>query len=66
MANNDIHVVPHTHGWMIQQDGAKHSNVVYDHKDDAMKAARDLAERENVRLIEYDRDGRVIERPQSA
>jgi len=58
----DQHVVPNPRGgWSVRHTGAARATRVFDTQEEAVKYARDLAQKESVELYVHRRDGTVRE-----
>ena len=57
----NLHVVPHTNGWVIRSDGSTRVSSVHDTQREAIEAARALAARNAITLVIHGSDGRVKE-----
>lgn len=55
----DQHVVPHCNDWAILKEGSEKVSHVYDNKKDALEKAKDLGEKEKVKVIVHKKDGEI-------
>lgn len=56
------HVVPHEDGWAVKGEGNERYTAVYDHQDDAIDRARDIARNYGSSVIIHRRDGSIRDR----
>lgn len=55
----NIHVVPHEDGWAVKKEGKEKPEHIYDVKDEAVNAAKDIVSSKNIRLIIHDKHGKI-------
>ncbi|MFY9558426.1 MAG: DUF2188 domain-containing protein [Blastocatellia bacterium] len=60
MAGKNLHVIPHDKKWAIRDEGSTHIRSVYDTKQEAIDAARDLARSRKASLVVYGRNGQPL------
>ncbi|MDG0807970.1 DUF2188 domain-containing protein [Cohnella rhizosphaerae] len=53
------HVVPHEKGWAVRGEGASRPEVVTNTKQEAVEAARKLAQEQRSELVVHGKDGRI-------
>ncbi len=58
-AGKNLHVVPHTEGWVIRSEGSIRASSLHGTQREAIEAARALAERNAITLVIHGRDGRI-------
>jgi len=61
MAREVFHVAPAAEGkWSVDPEDARHTGEVFDHKDDAVRHAKDQAKAAHPgQIIVHGRDGRI-------
>ncbi|MBD7967894.1 DUF2188 domain-containing protein [Paenibacillus gallinarum] len=57
--HRNIHVVPREDGWAVKKEGIEKPEHIYDVKDEAVKAAKDIVSSKNIRLIIHDKQGKI-------
>jgi uncharacterized protein YdaT len=63
MANNKHqHVVPHNEGWAVQGGGNSRATVVRDTQQEAVNAARTIAQNQGCDVVIHGRNGRIRDR----
>ena len=58
-SGKNLHVVPHTEGWVIRSEGSTRARSVHGTRREAIETARALAERIATTLVIHGRDGRI-------
>ena len=58
-ANKNLHVVPHTEGWVIRSEGSTRASSLHGTQREAIETARALAQRNAITLVIHGRDGRI-------
>lgn len=53
------HVVPHEKGWAVRGEGSSRAEVVTETKQEAVEAARKLAQAQRSELVIHGKDGRI-------
>ncbi|WP_217597858.1 DUF2188 domain-containing protein [Cohnella sp. GbtcB17] len=53
------HVVPHENGWAVRGEGSSRPEVVTNTKQEAVQAARKLAQEQRSELVIHGKDGRI-------
>lgn len=61
-ANKNLHVVPHTEGWVIRSEGSIRASSLHGTQREAIETARALAQRNAITLVIHGRDGRIKSR----
>lgn len=61
-AGKNLHVVPHTEGWVIRSEGSTRASSLHGTQREAIETARALAEKNAITLVIHGRDGRVKSR----
>lgn len=61
---NQHHVVPHDGDWAVKKSGAKRASGVYDTKEDAVDAGREISRNQGTEFIIHKKDG-TIQNPDS-
>jgi len=56
------HVVPRDNGWAVRKEGASRASKIFTTQADAVKYARELAQKEKAELYVHRRDGTIRER----
>jgi len=56
------HVVPHEEGWAVRGEGNERVTAIYDHQDDAIDRARDIARNYKSSVIIHRKDGTIRDR----
>ena len=56
------HVVPHEEGWAVKGEGNERYTAVYDHQDDAIRRAKEIARNYNSSVIIHRKDGTIRDR----
>jgi hypothetical protein len=59
---NSHHVVPHEGGWAVQRSGSERASAVFDRKQDAIDAGRQISRNQNTELFIHGKDGRIQQR----
>ena len=54
-----IWVVPHEKGWAVKREGIKKASEVFDTKEKAVAAGRELAKKEKTELVIQGKDGKI-------
>ena len=62
MTKNGTHVVPRDDGWAVRKEGASRASKIFTTQADAVKYARELAQKEKAELYVHRRDGTIRER----
>lgn len=63
MTKNGTHVVPRDNdGWAVRKEGASRASKIFTTQADAVKYARELAQKEKAELYVHRRDGTIRER----
>ncbi|WIV18098.1 DUF2188 domain-containing protein [Paenibacillus polygoni] len=57
--HRNIHVVPSEDGWAVKKEGNEKPEHIYDVKDEAVKAAKEIVSSKNIRLIIHDKQGKI-------
>lgn len=57
--HRNIHVVPSEDGWAVKKEGKEKPEHIYDVKDEAVKAAKEIVSSKNIRLIIHDKQGKI-------
>lgn len=60
MAVKNLHVIPLDKKWAVKDEGSTRIRLVFDTKQDAIDAARDLARSRNASLVVYGRNGQPL------
>jgi Uncharacterized protein conserved in bacteria (DUF2188) len=60
MPGKNLHVIPHEKKWAVKDEGSERIRSVYESKQDAIDAARDLARSRNASFLVYGRDGQLL------
>ena len=56
------HVVPHSDGWAVKPEGGKRASSVHPTQQDAIDAARRIAQNRGTELLIHGRNGRIRDR----
>ncbi|MFC7395194.1 DUF2188 domain-containing protein [Scopulibacillus cellulosilyticus] len=56
------HVIPHSNGWAVQSQDAKKPSEVLDHKDEAVKRAKEIAKNKGTEVIIHKKNGKIQDR----
>jgi hypothetical protein len=59
---NNQHVVPHEEGWAVKGAANERYTAIYEHQDDAIERARDIAINYKSSVIIHRRDGSIRDR----
>jgi len=62
MKNNELHIVPTTEGWQITPAPERKEDETFDTRTEAVVAALQVAEIENLEVIIHSDDGEIEER----
>ena len=62
MTKKGTHVVPRDNGWAVRKEGASRASKIFTTQADAVKYARELAQKEKAELYVHRRDGTIRER----
>ena len=62
MSKPGQHVVPNDKGWSVKRAGASKASSVHRTQDEAIQAAKRLAQSQRTELYVHGRDGRIRER----
>ena len=57
-----VHTVPHGDGWANEREGSDRVSKTFDTKQEAQKAGRETARRENTEHVIHNRDGKISEK----
>jgi hypothetical protein len=63
MATRNQHVILHEGKWAVQSEGSRKIASVYDTKQKAIDAAREIASREGVDVLVHGRTGQIFRKP---
>ena len=55
----NVHVVPQGEQWAVKEEGASRPQSVFDTQEQAERAARELAQRNQSELLVHGRDGQI-------
>lgn len=58
-AGKNLHVVPHTEGWVIRSEGSTRTSSLHGTQREAIETARALAKQNAITLVIHGRDGRI-------
>ncbi|WP_236703696.1 DUF2188 domain-containing protein [Paenibacillus xylanivorans] len=58
-AHDNIHVVPADSGWAIKEEGQSKSLATFRTKTEAVDAAKEKSEKQNIRAIIHNEDGQI-------
>jgi hypothetical protein len=58
-AAKNLHVVPHTGGWVIRSEGSSRASSLHDTQREAVETARTLAKKNATTLVIHGRDGLI-------
>lgn len=53
------HVVPHSSKWAILREGNERASHVFDTKEEALEKAKEMGEKEGVRVVVHKKDGKI-------
>jgi hypothetical protein len=59
MPGKDQHVVPHPDGWAVRGEGNEKATSVHRTQQEAIEAARQIAQHQQSELVIHGRDGQV-------
>lgn len=62
MTRRNQHVVPHEDGWAVRGAGSTRASSVHQTQQEAIQAAREIAQNQRTELFIHGRDGRIRER----
>lgn len=62
MTKKSTHVVPRNVGWAVKKEGASRASKNFTTQADAVKFAKQLAQKEKAELYVHRRDGTIYER----
>ena len=62
MTKKDTHVVPRNVGWAVKKEGASRASKNFTTQADAVKFAKQLAQKEKAELYVHRRDGTIRDR----
>lgn len=62
MRNNELHIVPTTEGWQISPALEQAANQTFDTRTEAVIAAQQVAEIENLEVVVHSDDGEIENR----
>lgn len=62
MSNKNQHVVPHKDGWAIKGEGNQKATSVHTTQQQAIDAARSIAQNKQSELLVHGRNGQIRER----
>lgn len=66
MKNNELHVVPTAEGWQITPPPERNEDETFDTRTEAVMAALQAAEIENMEVVVHGDDGTIVEMPMSS
>jgi hypothetical protein len=61
MKNNELHVVPTAEGWQITPPPERNEDETFDTRTEAVMAALQAAEIENMEVVVHADDGTIVE-----
>ncbi|MDZ7854776.1 DUF2188 domain-containing protein [Sphaerotilus sp.] len=59
MSKRNQHVVPHEDGWAVRGAGTERVTQVFDHKQDAVSRAREIAKNQQTELVVHGQNGQI-------
>ncbi len=59
MKRQEYHVVPHGGQWAVKRDNASRASGLFDNKQDAINAGRELSKELGAELVIHGRNGRI-------
>jgi hypothetical protein len=59
MAKRKLHVVPYTNGWAVRREGNTKASKVFDTKNEAIEAARNMAWTDDEDVIIHNKHGQI-------
>lgn len=62
MSKKGQHVVPNERGWSVKKAGSSRSTSIHSTQQEAIAAARRIAQNQRTELYIHGRDGRIVER----
>jgi hypothetical protein len=62
MGKRSVHVVPRPNGWAVEKSGSERASKVTETQKQAIKAGKQIAEREKTELVIHGEDGRIREK----
>ena len=65
MAGKNLHVIPYGKKWAVKDEEASHVRSVFDIKQDAIDAARDLARSRKTIVVVHGRNGQPLLRTEA-
>jgi len=60
MAGKNLHVIPYEKKWAVKDEGSSHIRSVFEKKEDAIDAARNLARSRKTSFLVYGRNGQQL------
>ncbi|MCG7383546.1 DUF2188 domain-containing protein [Paenibacillus sp. ACRRY] len=58
-SHDNIHVVPTDSGWAIKEEGESQYVSTFDTKSEAVDAAKEISDEQNIRAIIHNQDGQI-------
>ncbi|MET3940958.1 uncharacterized protein YdaT [Paenibacillus sp. PvP094] len=58
-SHDNIHVVPTDSGWAIKEEGQSKYVSTFDTKSEAVNAAKEISDEQNIRAIIHNQDGQI-------